>query len=74
MARLTAAARRSLPSSDFAGPNKSYPIPDRGHAIAAKSMAARFASPAVRAKVDAKANRMLGKSASSRVAGRVRSK
>lgn len=61
MARLTAAQRKKLPKSTFAGPGRSYPIPDKSHAKAAKSMAARFASPAVRAKVDAKANKVLGK-------------
>lgn len=61
MARLTAAQRKKLPKSTFAGPGRSYPIPDKAHAKAAKSMAARFASPAVRAKVDAKANKVLGK-------------
>lgn len=61
MARLTTKGRKALPSSDFAGPDRSYPVPDRSHAIAAKSMAARFASPAVKARVDAKANKVLGK-------------
>jgi len=35
MARLTAADRRSLPKKAFAGPNRSFPIPDKGHARAA---------------------------------------
>lgn len=35
MSRLTAAQRRALPSSTFAGPNRSYPIPDKKHARAA---------------------------------------
>lgn len=35
MARLNAAARKNLSSSDFAGPNRSFPIPDKGHARAA---------------------------------------
>ena len=41
MSKLTASDRRALPSSTFAGPGRSYPIPDRGHAIAAKSDASR---------------------------------
>jgi hypothetical protein len=70
MARLTAADRRALPKSDFAVPSKapgpgSYPIPDREHAGIAKGMAAQHASPAVAAKVDAKANRKLGRSKNS---------
>lgn len=37
MARLTAKGRRKLPGKDFAGPNRSFPIPpgDKGHARAA---------------------------------------
>jgi hypothetical protein len=59
MARLTAAARRALPASDFAGPHRSYPIPDKAHAIAAKGRAKEFASPSLKSKVDAKANKRL---------------
>lgn len=66
MAKLSAADRRSLPKKDFAVPSKSpgsgsYPIPNKSHAIAAKSMAAQFATPAVKKAVDAKANKMLNK-------------
>ena len=60
MAKLNAADRKALPNSTFAGPGRSYPIPDKSHAVAAKSMASRFASPSVKAKVDAKANAKLG--------------
>ena len=64
MAKLTAAQRKSLPLSDFAVPSKapgpgSYPVPDKGHAIAAKSRAARFGSPEVKAKVASKAKKFL---------------
>lgn len=52
MARLTAAERRHLKPSEFAGPDGSFPIEDEGHAKAAKSMASRYASPAVKAQVD----------------------
>lgn len=61
MAKLTTAARKKLPASEFAGPGRSYPIPDKAHAANAKARAAQFASPALKAKVDAKANKMLGK-------------
>jgi len=66
MAKLTAALRRRIPASEFGVPSKapgsgSYPMPDRKHAAVAKGYAERFASPAVKAKVDAKANRILGK-------------
>ncbi len=60
MAKLTTKARESLPGKDFAGPGRSYPIEDKGHAMAAKARAAEFASPSVKAKVDAKADRVLG--------------
>ena len=61
MAKLTAKARKALPDSAFAGPNRSYPVEDKGHAKAAKTRAAEFASPSLEAKVDAKANKVLGK-------------
>lgn len=32
MAKLTTKQRKALPKSDFAGPGKSYPIPDKAHA------------------------------------------
>lgn len=35
MGRLTAQERRDEPASVFAGPNRSFPIPDKGHAKAA---------------------------------------
>lgn len=65
MARLKAAQRAKLPSSDFGVPGKapgssSYPMPDRNHAIAAKRLA-HNASPSERPKIIAKANRVLGK-------------
>jgi len=31
--KLTAEARRKLPKSEFAGKGKSYPIPDKTHAV-----------------------------------------
>lgn len=72
MARLTAAQRKSIPKSQTGLPGKttkkggavsgSYPMPDKAHARAAKSLAARYATPAQRAKIDAKADKMLGSS------------
>ena len=58
--RLTAAARRRLPDSAFAGPDRSYPVQDAAHARAAKAYASRYASPAVRAKVDRTVNARYG--------------
>jgi len=39
VATLSTAARKKLPSSQFAGPGRSYPIPDRSHAANAKARA-----------------------------------
>lgn len=55
MAKLDAADRRALPSSTFAGPHRSFPIPDANHARAALSMAHYAADPsAIRAAVHRK--------------------
>jgi hypothetical protein len=35
MAKLTAKARNKLPAKTFAGPGRSFPIPDKAHARAA---------------------------------------
>lgn len=59
MAKLTTKARKALPSSSFAGPGRSYPVEDKAHARNAKARASQFASPALKAKVDAKANKVL---------------
>lgn len=32
MAKLTTQARNKLPAKAFAGPNRSFPIPDKSHA------------------------------------------
>jgi hypothetical protein len=39
MSKLTSRARNALPSSTFAGPDRSYPIPDASHAANAKARA-----------------------------------
>lgn len=59
MAMLTTKARNKLSASSFAGPNRSYPVEDKAHARAAKSRAAQFASPALKAKVDRAADKVL---------------
>lgn len=66
MAKLSAKARKALPKSQFAGPDRSYPVPDPSHAANAKARATQAVkagrmSPAQRARIDAKANRVLGK-------------
>lgn len=39
VATLDAAARKKIPSKEFAGPGRSYPIEDRAHAGNAKARA-----------------------------------
>jgi hypothetical protein len=53
MALLRAATRNALPAKDFAGPGRSFPIEDAGHA---RNALARVANkgPAVKAEVRAK--------------------
>ena len=51
MARLTSAQRGRLPSREFAGPDRSYPIENRSHAANAKARVADK-SPALKARVD----------------------
>lgn len=61
MAKLKAKQRNALPSSDFGDPeDRKYPMPDKSHAANAKARVADK-SPALKAKVDAKADRVLGK-------------
>lgn len=64
MARLTAAKRNKLPTGDFAGPDRSYPVNDASHAKNAKARASQAEhegrmSKAEEAKIDAKADRVL---------------
>ncbi len=66
MAKLSSKERNSLPSSTFAGPDRSYPVPDKSHAANAKARASQAVnagrmSASTEAKIDAKANRVLGK-------------
>ena len=66
MVKLTAKARKKIPTSEFAGPDRSYPVPDRAHAANAKARATQAVkagrmSASERAKIDAKANKVLGK-------------
>ncbi len=39
MSELTAAMRDKIPTSKFAGPDRSYPVQDRAHAANAKARA-----------------------------------
>jgi hypothetical protein len=57
MAKLTAARRKALPSGTFAGPDRSYPIPDASHARNALARASQHAGPALKAKIRAKVHK-----------------
>ncbi len=64
MAKLTSKARNALPASSFAGPDRSYPIPDASHAKNAKARASQLVqegrmSKASEARIDAKADAKL---------------
>lgn len=66
MATLSTKARKSLPSKDFAGPGRSYPVPDKSHAANAKARASQAVnagrmSKSTESKIDAKANKKLKK-------------
>lgn len=64
MAKLTAKARKRLADEQFAGPNRTYPIPDAQHAALAKGRAtqqekAGNLSHSAAASIRAAANRKL---------------
>lgn len=61
MSKLTTKSRNKLSGSDFAGPDRSYPVEDKAHARNAKARASEYASPALKAKVDRAADKVLGK-------------
>jgi len=65
--KLSAAARKAIPTSKFGLPgSRKYPMPDPAHAANAKARASQQVkkgnlSPASAAKIRAKANAVLGK-------------
>lgn len=67
MSKLTTAARKALPKSEFGMPGKrAYPMPDKSHAANAKARATQAVkagrmSESTKAKIDAKANKVLAK-------------
>lgn len=66
MAKLTTKKRNALPSKDFAGPDRSYPVDTKARAGNAKARATQMVnkgklSPSTKAKIVAKANKVLGK-------------
>lgn len=68
MAKLTTQQRKSLKKSTFGLPGRrAYPMPDRSHAANAKARATQMEkkgklSASAKARIDAKANKILGKS------------
>lgn len=67
MSKLTTKQRNKLPSSDFAEPKeRKYPIENKAHAKNAKARASEMEkkgkiSESAKAKIDAKANKVLKK-------------
>ena len=67
MEKLTTKARKKVPSKEFGEPGKrAYPMPDKAHAANAKARAAQMVkkgklSKSEEKKIDAKANKKLGR-------------
>jgi len=67
MTKLTSKKRNKLPASDFGLPKeRKYPMPDKSHAANAKARATQMVKKGKltkrqEKKIDAKANRILGK-------------
>ena len=64
MAKLTMKSRSTLPKSAFAGAGRTYPVPDKSHAVNAKARATQQVkagnlSAAQKARIDAKADKVL---------------
>ena len=66
-AKMKAKVRNALSKSEFGMPKeRKYPMPDKAHAANAKARATQMVkagklSPSTKAKIDAKANKMLKK-------------
>ena len=66
MSKISTKARKEMPKSEFGMPGKrAYPMPDKAHAANAKARATQQVkagnlSPSAKAKIDAKANKILG--------------
>lgn len=67
MSKLTAKARKEIPKKEFGMPGeRKYPMPDKAHAANAKARAEQMVkkgklSESSKQKIDAKANKILGK-------------
>lgn len=57
MAKLTTEERKSLPAKEFAGPDRSYPIPDASHARNALSRVSQYGYPELKERVRAAVHR-----------------
>jgi len=51
MAKLTTAKRKAIPSKDFAGPDRSYPINDASHARNALARVSQHGTQALKSRV-----------------------
>lgn len=65
MAKLSKGARAKLPAKAFAGPGRSFPVPDKAHAKAAillapKAVKSGSITPAQKTTIDNKARKKLG--------------
>jgi hypothetical protein len=65
MGKLTTKDRKDLSKGQFAGPDRSYPIPDKAHAADAKARASEEyhkgrISKSQEESIDRKANKVLG--------------
>lgn len=54
MAKLTAKARKAIPTKEFAGPDRSYPIQNKSHARNALSRVSQYGTPELKKRVRAK--------------------
>jgi hypothetical protein len=54
MSKLNAKERNAIPTKEFAGPDRSYPIEDASHARNALARVSQHGSPTVKAEVRAK--------------------
>lgn len=66
MAKLSTKARKALPKDEFAGPDRSFPIPNKSHARAAlrdapRAVKAGSITPGEEKSIDRKAEAKLGK-------------
>ena len=57
MGKLTTRARKKLPAAEFAGPDRSFPIPDASHGRNALARVANNKAPGIKARVRAAVHR-----------------